>query len=428
VTTGDGTERPTERTCKTPGCGKTFKIDLRRLVQERYYCGRDCAERYARARRYEREARAAVPLPPRPCASCAVDFVPTNSRDTTCSRECRSAYRDAYQRANRGGARARLTAAKTVTLPPAPTVCADCGQPARRDTSSRGLVYCSDRCGWSVLLTARERDARADTPDPTPDDDQETEMSEEERAIDAEEEEGLSGAEAAPGSVPAARAPTAWPRQAATAASRKEALNAVTRGISSPIKIIRASGKGRTAVFRALEALREQGAVVRVGVANATRYYLPGKVPVDAPAPAPPKRKAVPDGSRARARAANELAVIAAIGAGHACAEAIVKTVGKHPSSVYLAINRLVEEGRVIKGGVGNSRVYTLAEQTEARVSTGQAAPPTCPPAPVAPASLRSQIAALPPAELLALLDALAPVAAHARALAAALAALQVQP
>jgi Fe2+ or Zn2+ uptake regulation protein len=428
VTTGDGTERPTERVCKTPGCGKVFRLDPRiDYVQEKFYCGRDCRERYARKRAAARVQQAKEPLPPRPCRGCGQDFVPTNPKHETCSEPCFASYRAAYQRAYFAAEREALEASKKLPLPPAPSVCADCGKPARRSKESRGLVYCSDRCGWSVLLTARERDARADTPDPTPDtdDDQEEEAVSEEEDLDTEEEAEETEEEEAP--VPQPDPPPVPHKLGGSLQCRKKVLAAVSKGVHVPIKIIEATGKGRTAVFRALEVLREQGAVVRVGVANATAYYLPGAVPADAPAP--PKRKPNRDGSRTRARTANETAVLDAISAGVTGAEAIIKRVGKHPSSVYLAIHRLAEEGRVVKGGAGNRRTYTLAEQVEPTVSTGQIAPPICPPVPVAPpvapSSLRAQIAALPPAELLALLDALEPVAAHARALRDALAGLR---
>lgn len=73
------------------------------------------------------------------------------------------------------------------------------------------------------------------------------------------------------------------------------------------------------------------------------------------------------------------------------------------------------------KEGTGREVTYHLT-------SAPVAAPPlpaSKPAAAAAPASLRAQIAALPPAELLALLDDLAPVLTHARALRDALARFQ---
>jgi hypothetical protein len=123
-------------------------------------------------------------------------------------------------------------------------------------------------------------------------------------------------------------------------------------------------------------------------------------------------------------------AVLAAISRGVSDPQKIQPAVRLSKMAVYRALELLMKRDQVVRKRDGKRSYYHPA--TPPAVEPAPVAPP---PAPVrkpaasqAPASLRVQIAALPPAELLALLDALAPVAAHARALRDALAALQGQP
>lgn len=350
MTSGDGTAGAT-RVCKNPECGRSFVVGIRmRERQPQLYCVPECRSRAARARCEAKEAarreaaRAAVE--PRACVVCAQPFTPKSRTRRTCGDACFDKDKQRITRERNAASRALIDASKAAPPKPAPTVCPDCGKPARRATDARNLVYCTYRCGWSVLLTAKERDVREGTADPTPDDDQEEEMSAEED-LDTETTDETTEEEA-----PASESASPWGKkrayrkQRATEATAAAVLAAITRGVIDPLDMQGAAGLSKTAVYRSLELLLERGQVVRRREGKKSYYPLAPSAPV-AVEPAP-------------------------------------------------------------------------IAQPPAPVRNASVTP--------APASLRAQIAALPPGELLDLIDALAPVAAHARALAAALAGLRGQP
>jgi hypothetical protein len=154
--------------CRYSKCGKPLPPPVIGYnIQERFYCSTLCRSR-AQKERNPRPSRAQTPVR-HVCeyAPCSKAFTAHSTR-RFCSRHCNYLERERISRGSLDPARkiAALAAAKRRARCER---CPDCSAPIGADEA---LLYCTQRCGWDLLLTAKVRDPRADTPDPTNEDDE----------------------------------------------------------------------------------------------------------------------------------------------------------------------------------------------------------------------------------------------------------------
>jgi hypothetical protein len=168
VSAGDGAPHGV---CRYSKCGKALpKPPIGYNIQERFYCDPTCRSRAHHEREGKRPSRAKArhahvcEYPP-----CGKIFAAVARNARFCSAFCHDREFQRNQRANLDTAR-RHAAERTALRRKHTDACPGCCSPLGAEGP---LLYCSRRCGWLELLTARERDPRADTDAPDPDPDQE---------------------------------------------------------------------------------------------------------------------------------------------------------------------------------------------------------------------------------------------------------------
>lgn len=160
-----------ERACKNPDCGRRFLPGIKmRERRQQEYCNTDCRMKAQIKRQVAKKQAARGPVRTIACDPCGKTFTTHRIDRISCSKECRKAHKKKHEKVKNAERRLSLNASKVFVPPrPAPKACEACGGKVRRDREFGGLVYCMARCGWAVVLTARERDPRAGTPDPVED-------------------------------------------------------------------------------------------------------------------------------------------------------------------------------------------------------------------------------------------------------------------
>lgn len=148
--------------CAREGCPHEVRV-VGAWRPAKRFCSVECRTLEITARGKARRLAAKATVAPIQCArrGCGKSFTPSRAGVLFCSQRCNhrshiGVHDTARRRAGEQEARRRARAER----------CPQCGAALG---STWALLYCAARCGWDLLLTARERDPRADCDKPDDD-------------------------------------------------------------------------------------------------------------------------------------------------------------------------------------------------------------------------------------------------------------------